>query len=379
MESCDVIIAGGGPAGSACAWKLRQQGVDVVVVDRAAFPRDKVCAGWITPQVVTDLRIDVDDYGQGRTIQAITGFRTGIIGREKEIETVYDRIVSFGIRRCEFDDYLLARSGARLKVGVPVSSIRRENSRWIVNGELQAPILVGAGGHFCPVAKWLNPPNGSRRHDSGKLVAAQETEFEVGQEEARSFTTPPERPQLYFCPDLKGYGWCFRKAEHLNIGFGRLGPSALPKACADFVSFLQRKGIVPSGTSLRWRGHAYLLHPSPRRHMVDDGVLLVGDSAGLAYPQSGEGIRPAVESGLLAAETIVDAGGRSERDWLKPYEKRLDERFGEGSVARTLSRLAELAVPKSLAASALEIPGFVRHVVLDRWFLHAADPPLALS
>ena len=51
MDSCDVLVVGGGPAGSACAWKLRQAGLDVIVMDRAAFPRDKVCAGWITPQV----------------------------------------------------------------------------------------------------------------------------------------------------------------------------------------------------------------------------------------------------------------------------------------------------------------------------------------
>ncbi len=56
METCDVLIAGGGPAGSTCAWALRQAGLDVIVADKAIFPRDKVCAGWITPQVVTDLR-----------------------------------------------------------------------------------------------------------------------------------------------------------------------------------------------------------------------------------------------------------------------------------------------------------------------------------
>ena len=52
MTACDVLIVGGGPAGSTCAWKLRRPGLDVVVWDRQTFPRDKVCAGWITPQVV---------------------------------------------------------------------------------------------------------------------------------------------------------------------------------------------------------------------------------------------------------------------------------------------------------------------------------------
>lgn len=67
MDICDVLIAGGGPAGSACAWKLRQAGLDVVVVDKATFPRDKVCAGWVTPQAIDDLQIDTGEYRDGRT------------------------------------------------------------------------------------------------------------------------------------------------------------------------------------------------------------------------------------------------------------------------------------------------------------------------
>ncbi len=62
MQFHDVIIVGGGPAGSSCAWRLRRAGLDVVVWDRAAFPRDKVCAGWITPQAVDDLELDLDEY-----------------------------------------------------------------------------------------------------------------------------------------------------------------------------------------------------------------------------------------------------------------------------------------------------------------------------
>ena len=57
MVTCDVLVIGGGPAGSTCAWKLREAGLDVIVMDRATFPRDKVCGGWITPQVIADLRL----------------------------------------------------------------------------------------------------------------------------------------------------------------------------------------------------------------------------------------------------------------------------------------------------------------------------------
>jgi flavin-dependent dehydrogenase len=60
MESCDALIIGGGPAGSSCAKQLRQHGMDVVVMDKAVFPRDKVCAGWITPAVVDALQLDTE-------------------------------------------------------------------------------------------------------------------------------------------------------------------------------------------------------------------------------------------------------------------------------------------------------------------------------
>ena len=130
MNDCDVIIVGGGPAGSTCAWKLRQAGLDVTVIDRAVFPRDKVCAGWITPQVIKELALDVDDYRMRRTFQPIHRFRTGLMGNDRELETSYPRAVSFGIRRCEFDHYLLQRSDARLELGTAIASLRRERDRW---------------------------------------------------------------------------------------------------------------------------------------------------------------------------------------------------------------------------------------------------------
>ena len=81
--------------------------MDVLVIDKATFPRDKVCAGWITPEVITELQIDVPEYRHGRTFQPITAFRVGIIGTREVVDVEYRRPVSFGIRRCEFDHYLL--------------------------------------------------------------------------------------------------------------------------------------------------------------------------------------------------------------------------------------------------------------------------------
>lgn len=374
MMTCDALIAGGGPAGSACAWKLRQAGLDVVVVDGATFPRDKVCAGWITPQVIDDLRIDVADYGRGRTFQPITGFRTGIIGCRRDLETTYSSPVSFGIRRCEFDHYLLQRSRARLRLGTRISSVRRDGEHWVVNESLKAPVLVGAGGHFCPVARTLNATL-----DGAPLVVAQEAEFEIAPEEAAAFTTEPETPELYFSRDLRGYGWCFRKQGFLNVGFGRLDSAGLPRASAEFVDFLKTARKIPPDANWRWRGHAYLLSTPPRRRVIDRGVILIGDAAGLAYPQSGEGIRPAIESGLMAATTIIAAKGRYTPDRLKPYENRLRARYSDQPLMRLMARTIPSTLTASLGARLFDSPSFVRHVLLDRWFLHATEPALAAS
>jgi flavin-dependent dehydrogenase len=99
VETCDALIVGGGPAGSSCAWKLRQHGMAVTVLDKAPFPRNKVCAGWITPAVVHALQLDTGAYAGERVLQPITAFRTGLI-HGREVETRYPATVSFGIRRC---------------------------------------------------------------------------------------------------------------------------------------------------------------------------------------------------------------------------------------------------------------------------------------
>src|SRR5512145_2993265 len=107
MRSTDALIIGGGPAGSSCAWALRRRGFDVVVWDRKTFPRDKICAGWITPQVAASLELDLAAYAAtGRTCQPIRGFQVSRQG-DREARVRYPDVVSYGIRRCEFDDYLL--------------------------------------------------------------------------------------------------------------------------------------------------------------------------------------------------------------------------------------------------------------------------------
>jgi geranylgeranyl reductase family protein len=371
MESCDVLIVGGGPAGSSCAWQLRQQGLDVMVMDKAQFPRDKVCAGWITPAVLEALRLDIEDYAGQHVLQPITAFRTGLIDGGN-VETKYPITVSYGIRRCELDDYLLRRSGARLRLGQALKSLQRDGKQWIVNDTISTPLVIGAGGHFCPVARFMGAQLGAGE----PAITAKEIEFEMTPGQCDSCQVRGDTPELYFCRDFKGYGWCFRKGSYLNIGLGREGNHRLSEHLNHFCDFLKQRGRIPQDIPDSFHGHAYLLYGHAVRKQLDDGMLLIGDAAGLAYPQSGEGIRPAVESGLMAAATILAAGGNYSSGQLLPYANRLVTRFG---TAAAPSVDEPTFLRSFLAEILLGNRWFIRHVVLDRWFLHTSQASIQVT
>jgi len=373
MESCDVLIVGGGPAGSTLAWKLKAAGLDVLILDKKTFPRDKTCAGWITPAVIETLKLDIADYAQGRVFQPIRRFVTGTIG-DKAVYTNYVAPVSYGIRRFEFDDYLLHRCGARVMLGEPLKSLRHEGGGWVINDKIRAPLVVGAGGHFCPVARYLGANLGADE----QIIAAQEIEFEMSVEQQRACQVAEDRPELYFCGDLKGYGWIFRKGNFLNIGLGREDNHKLAEHVSAFCDGLKLQGRIPSDIPTKFHGHAYLLYPLAPRQLVEDGLLLIGDAAGLAYPQSGEGIRPAIESAILAADTILAARGQYQRAQLEPYVVQLTARFGKrlhGAIPAAPGRFMQ-QLKQTLAHWLLRREWFARHVVIDRWFLHRQQPPL---
>ena len=109
MESCEVLIVGAGPAGSTCARFLTKAGLSVLLLDRDQFPRGKPCAGWITPAVLETLSIDPQLYRQGRLLQEIHEFRTGVM-YGSELVTDYGTTVSYSIRRSEFDHSVRGRA-----------------------------------------------------------------------------------------------------------------------------------------------------------------------------------------------------------------------------------------------------------------------------
>ena len=369
METCDVLVVGGGPAGSTCAGKLRQAGIDVLLMDKETFPRDKPCAGWITPEVLTTLSLEPEEYSDGRVLQEIGSFRTGLINGTGVV-TRYGKTVSYGIRRCEFDHFLLQRSGVRQLLGTPVATLARHDGWWYVNGRIRARLVVGAGGHFCPVARFLGAH--INRED---VIVAQVAELAISPEPERICHTAAEMPALYFCRDMKGYGWLLRKGGVINIGLGRQDREHLGRHMRDFCAFLVQRGVLESRFACKFRGHAYLLYEQQGgRTCVGDGMMLIGDAAGLAYPQSGEGILPAIESAILAADTILAANGDYQRADLEPYVARLATRFGSSKAVRSSPMTSGLL--RFLGAGMLSSSWFTRHVLLNRWFLHANQKEL---
>jgi geranylgeranyl reductase family protein len=362
-RQCDVAVVGGGPAGSSCALALRRAGADVVVVDGARFPRQKVCAGWITPRLFDLISLDPAEYrAAGLVLQDVRAFRTGVIGEPRAITTRYEGVVSHVIRRIEFDDYLLRRSGAEVLDHTRVTGLRRVEDGWLIDDRVCARTLVGAGGHFCPVARLLNPPG-----DSATTVIGRELEVRVAGSDSLVDGISPE---LYFCRDLDGYGWCVRKGDYVNVGFGRRTARDFNEHTAAFAAWLRGLRRLPEGLLdwTTWKGHAYRIRQG-RRRVAGAGVLLAGDAAAMAWPESGEGIVPAVESGLAAARAIVDAGASLATASFAEYA---------ALVAPATSGRGSISLPPSIGRRLLRVP-LVARLAIDRWFLRIGDAPLSVD
>lgn len=358
MQSYEACIVGAGPAGSSCARALEQHGVDVLLLDKAEFPRDKTCAGWITPHTWRTLEIAPSEYATGRTLQPITSFRVGVLEGDTT-HVNYPEPVSYGIRRCEFDHFLLQRCQCEKRLGYSVHSLQRTESRWIINQEIATNVLVGAGGNFCPVAREV-----LNQDIQTRFVRAQEVEF-PSEVPANDHT-----PELLFTHDLQGYGWCFPKQNYVNIGLGHTDGKQAKQLAQTFFS--RYRHLYQNFSSHRPHGHAYRLYDGKPDKLIEDYTLLIGDSAGLADPYSGEGIGPAIESGMAAAETILKAQGDYRKPQLAPYSQWVGSRFGRFQT-QTGSGLLHTA-QAILGRQLLRSRWFVRNVVLDRLFLHRFDP-----
>jgi flavin-dependent dehydrogenase len=370
MQHYDVIVVGGGPAGSTCARELVSRGAHVAVIDAAVFPRDKVCAGWITPQVMRDVALDVQHYARGRTFQPLTGFRVGTIGAARAVPVRFDAAVSAAIRRCEFDAYLLELSRADRHCGTAVRKIERRGRQWVVNGGWTAPMLVGAAGWGCPVGRMLN----GAAAGGGPLIVAKEAEYVMPARACDACVVANATAEIYFTSDLLGYGWCVRKGDVLNVGLGRLGRRLARPEVEAFAAFAGARGVAPPAIET-WRGHAYVAGAPQTIRRTGDGILLVGDAAGLANPKTGEGIGPAVESALVAARTIAAAGADVGVDRLSSYDAFVARRWQQWSPVEAAAGAIPSIVLRPIVGSLLRTRAFVQNVIVNRWFLHAYEDP----
>lgn len=291
MRSVDVIVVGGGPAGSAAAQRLKAAGADVLVLDKESFPRHKLCAGWITPQVVEDLQLTISDYPH--SFLSFRRLHWHWLGLDLRVPSV-----QHSIRRFEFDAWLLEHSGAEL-VRHAVREIRADGASYSIDGAFRCRYLIGAAGTACPVRRTLFAETLPRAR--ALQTATLELEFPC---EWRD----PDCHLWFFEHGLPGYSWYVPKASGwLNIGIG--GMAARLKQRGDnlwdhwrrFASRVERQFEIripgdPTGYSYYVRGPL---------EVRAGNAFLTGDSAGLATRDLCEGIGPAIRSGQRAAVAIV--------------------------------------------------------------------------
>lgn len=345
----DAIVVGGGPGGSTAAWRLARAGLSTALVDAARFPRVKLCAGWVTPLVWAELELDPASYPL--TLQPFSRATLELDGASHE--TVWDHTVSYGIVRREFDHFLLERAreaGAEIFEGARISRVERRAGALVIDtprGEFAAPILVGAGGHHCPVARALGAIS-----DAELVVVTQESETRVGRDLLAEIAPRPGVPELFPEQDLRGYGWYFSKKDFLNVGIGALDDGrGLHRRTETFVERLVASGRLPRPLELApFRGHAYSIRVCAPRRAAGAGFFLVGDAAGLARDVSGEGIAPAVASGnLAAAQALRRWRGAGEEEVAAAYREEIDSRFGDGELG-VAARIASLFSRRWLVA-----------------------------
>jgi len=350
----EVVVVGGGPGGSTVAWRLARAGLRVLVLDAAVFPRIKVCAGWVTPEALGDLEIDPEKYPL-----TIKPFEACILEFEGgRHETAWQSTASYGIIRREFDHYLLERAaaaGADVRWGLRVTAVEQRPDGVAVvteRGRFAAPLVIGAGGHRCPVAHALGEVS-----EREEVVAAQESETRLPAHWVERLGAFMRAPELYVEADLRGYGWYFPKQDFLNIGVGctGAGDGSLPRRREALVASLRASGRLPADMPIEpFKGHAYVVRRQAPRRLAGPRFMLVGDAAGLARDLSGEGIGPAIRSGLLAA-AAAEAFVRRHVP-LEGYVREIETLYGRGEpgwLGRQLDRLpaglARLAVRAVLA------------------------------
>ena len=357
-RQADVIVVGAGPAGSTAAFYLASAGVDVLLLEKTAFPREKVCGDGLTPRAVKQLvglGIDIDAPGW------IKNHGLRIVGGGHQLELPWPDLAAFppyGLVRTRMDfDEILAhhaeKAGARLMertavtgpvmdeqtgrvvgvTGKPVDDRGRKTGDEVA---YRAPIVIAADGVSARMALAL----GLQKRDDRPLGVA-----------VRTYYTSPRHDDDWLeswlelwdgrpgeSNQLPGYGWIFGVGDGTaNVGLGILNTSRAFQNI-DYKDLLKRwLDNTPEEWGFRDEsmvgkiGGAALPMGFNRKPHYTRGVLLVGDSGGMVNPMNGEGIAYAMESGEMAAATVVQALGRAaggQERALQAYPAALDATYG---------------------------------------------------
>jgi len=389
-SSADVIVVGAGPAGSAAAIHLARAGLAVLLLEKAEFPRDKVCGDGLTPRAVgelTALGIDPSTLGWHRN----RGLRIHV--RSAQYHMPWPDLATFPnygltIRRSVFDAHLVQTAtdaGAEFVPGAAVAApiLHRERIIGVTTRDgrrFSAPVVVAADGN----SSRLGVAMGIHRDPSRPLGLAARTYFTSPTADAEwldSWLELWDGAHL-----LPGYAWSFPLGDSTsNVGLGL--PNAhhyrhlvLADLMTRWLSNLPGTWGFTESNQLGPIASAALPMGFNRHPIVTRGLLLVGDSAGMINPFTGEGISYALESARLAAEQICQAHARGTATRaadriLRTYAERLGDQWAAYfRLGRLFSKIiARPAIMRAAAHYGLPIP-FVRNLT-HRMLSHLWDQP----
>jgi len=298
MQRFDVLVVGGGPAGSTTAYRLADAGVRVLLVDKATFPRDKPCGGGLTMRAVRQCPVDPSPVVEQEVDLVELRFRYGdAVVRRSE------RPVIRMTQRRRLDAFLLDAARER---GVEV----REGTT-IAPTAAPADVVIGADGANGTTARALGLGAGIVHG------VAYEGNADYGVVSRERYG---RRAVIELADIPGGYGWVFAKGEHVNVGVGAW-QSEGPRIREHLARVCRAHDLEPSQLE-SVRGHRLPLR-RPGVRIASARALLVGDAAGLIDPVSGDGMYECFVSSKLAAAAVLDLlAGRATS--LEPYEGAVD-------------------------------------------------------
>ena len=317
----DIIIAGGGPAGSTAAYLLSKAGLNVLVIDKSRFPRKKLCGGLITDKTVKLMErvfdVTVDTLNQHGIIEYESDHYE-INGKKRLITERTFKIPFRFIDREIYDNFLLKKAqqaGASLVEGDRVKEIDILRSSIKTQGgwDFTADVIIGADGINSRVRRSF-PVDLFGREDWTENVASAH-EVIISRD---SMKHQVDHPVLYFGPVTQGYAWIFPNRDTVKAGICGLKDKTGESILSAFRKFLDDRDLSSAGDE---RIQSYVLPygcylPSP----VFKNLVLIGDAAGLADPLWGEGIYYAQRSAELAARAIIHMKDNNKNfDDMKEY------------------------------------------------------------